>query len=388
MMRGGFMRRGDRRAAREASTEARAPSVATPIYISRRTRGILIAVAAVLSLLLLYRAPSILMLSLGGFALALVMSFPVRWLARFMARGFAIALSLLGVLAALVLVIAGVVPVVLDQLSALIEAAPGIAQRIGERVPSLLAGLADRGLLPQSPERFIATMRAEALEGVQSFAGRLLGGLGGFLSRVVGLAVTLFGIVFVAVYLLVDSRRIKAATLLVTPHMYRHDVRELWEAFGVTLSRYLGGLGLSLAIQGVISAVALLVIGVPYAILLGAWVSVTGVIPYLGAWLGGIPAVLLALSVSPTRAILTGVLFFLIQQLEGNVLTPRIQGEAVRVHPVLIFLAVIAGGEMFGLMGIVFAVPVLAVLRVLAEFLSVRLRTVDTTRAAVVVADG
>ena len=54
----------------------------------------------------------------------------------------------------------------------------------------------------------------------------------------------------------------------------------------------------------------------------------------------------------------------------------------------LIFLAVIAGGEMFGLMGIVFAVPVLAVLRVLAEFLSVRLRTVDTTRAAVVVADG
>lgn len=137
-----------------------------------------------------------------------------------------------------------------------------------------------------------------------------------------------------------------------------------------------------------ISAVALLVIGVPYAILLGAWVSVTGVIPYLGAWLGGIPAVLLALSVSPTRAILTGVLFFLIQQLEGNVLTPRIQGEAVRVHPVLIFLAVIAGGEMFGLMGIVFAVPVLAVLRVLAEFLSVRLRTVDTTRAAVVVADG
>ena len=115
----------------------------------------------------------------------------------------------------------------------------------------------------------------------------------------------------------------------------------------------------------------------PYAILLGAWVSVTALVPFLGAWIGAVPAVLLTLSVSPTTAVLTAVLFLLIQQLEGNVLTPRIQGQAVRVHPVLVFLAVIAGGELFGIAGVIFAVPAVAVLRVLFDFFRARLRTVD-----------
>jgi len=335
-------------------------------------------VALLALLILLYRAPSLLILTLGGVALAVVLSYPVNWLSAYMRRGFAIVLSLMALLVILALVVMGVVPVVLEQGSALIDAIPGIANRLEERLPSLLEGLSQRGLLPESPERFITTAREEALEAVQSWAGRVVGGLGSFVSGIVGLAVTLFGIVFVALYLLADSRRVKAALLRGTPHGYRRDMRDLWDAFGLTLSRYLGGLGLSLAIQGVLSAIALLLIGVPYAILLGAWVSVTALIPYLGAWLGGIPAVLLALSVSPTRAVLTLILFFLIQQLEGNVLTPRIQGQAVRVHPILVFLAVIAGGELFGLIGIVFAVPVLAVLRVFADFLSARLRVIDT----------
>jgi predicted PurR-regulated permease PerM len=124
----------------------------------------------------------------------------------------------------------------------------------------------------------------------------------------------------------------------------------------------------------VLSAAALFLLGVPYALLLGAWVSVTALIPYIGAWIGAVPAVLLALSISPTKALLTALLFLAIQQLEGNVLTPRIQGQAVRVHPVLVFLAVVAGGELAGIPGIVFAVPALAMLRVLYDFFCARLR--------------
>ena len=141
---------------------------------------------------------------------------------------------------------------------------------------------------------------------------------------------------------------LQARFLRAAPRRYRRDARELWNAFGFTLSRYLGGLGLSLAIQGVFSALALGLLGVPYPILLGAWVSVTALLPYVGAWIGAVPAVLLALSVSPTTALLTAGLFLVIQQLEGNVLTPRIQSQAVRVHPILVFLAVIAGASWRG----------------------------------------
>ena len=349
------------------------PSRPTPIPISRRTRTILVGAGALLFVLLLWKAPSVLTLSIGGIALAVVLSHPVSALARVMPRGVAILISFLLVAGALVAMIIGIVPMLVQQLGALVEAAPGILQRIGDRLPSLLDGLAELGLLPAEPEAFVANVQQELLGTVQGFAGSLLGRLRGVVTGVVGAVVTVFGVVFVAAYLLADARTINAAVLRAAPHRYRRDVRDLWNAFAYTLSRYLGGLALSLAIQGILSAVALYFIGVPYAALLGAWVAITALIPFLGAILGAIPAVLLALSVSPMTALITAVLFLIIQQLEGNVLTPRIQGQAVRVHPVIIFLAVLAAGELAGIVGVIFAVPALAVARVLVDFFRVRL---------------
>lgn len=359
------------------------PGSPTPIWISRRTRVVLIATGVATLLVLLYLAPSVLILSLGGAALAIVLSFPVRLLSQVLPPGVAILLTLLLVAGLVVLSIAVVAPVLLEQLGALVDAAPGIAQSLDARLTSVLRGLAGRGLLPQTPEVFLQNLQRNALQAAQGVAERLLGGLGQLVSGAVSALITLFGIAFVGIYLLADARRIQAAVLRATPRPYRRDVRDLWNAFGFTLSRYLGGLGLSLAIQGVLSAIALYFLGVPYALLLGAWVAVTALIPFLGAWIGAVPAVLLALTISPTTALLTAGLFLLIQQLEGNVLTPRIQGQAIRVHPALVFLAVILGGELFGIAGVLFAVPAVAVVRVLFDFFRARLHTVDERRSQV-----
>jgi predicted PurR-regulated permease PerM len=98
-------------------------------------------------------------------------------------------------------------------------------------------------------------------------------------------------------------------------------------------------------------------------------------IPYLGAWISGSLAVIVALTVSPTTALLTALLFLGMQQLEGNFLTPKIQGNTLHVHPILVFLAVIIGGGLGGILGVIVAVPALAVLRVLFDFFRVRLKT-------------
>ena len=357
------------------------PSPPTPIRISRRTRTVLLAAGAAAILLLLWRAPSVVTLAIGGIAFAVVLSYPVGLMSRAVPRGVAILLSFLLVAGILLAVIIGVVPVLVSQLGALVDATPGIIQRIGDRLPSLFDRLTASGLLPADRAAFIDDIQRELLDAIQGFARRLLGQLGRVLTGALSVMITLFGVVFIGAYLLSDARTIRAGVLRATPHAYRRDVRDLWTAFAVTLSRYLGGLTLSLAIQGVLSAVALYLLGVPYAALLGAWVAVTALIPYIGAWIGAVPAVLLALSVSPMTALFTAVLFLVIQQLEGNVLTPRIQGQAVRVHPVIIFLAVIAAGELAGIAGVIFAVPVLAVLRVLVDFFRVRLRTVEPARA-------
>lgn len=372
-----------RRRASDRRVVAPPPGSPTPIWISRRARTGLIAASVALLFWVVYFAPSILTLVLGGGALALVLSFPTRLLAHVMPRGAAILVSFLLAIGLLVLAVAVVVPVLVEQLDALVTSAPEIAARLQARLPELLRRLEERGLLPSSPERFAADMQRNALAEFEGFARGVLGGLGQFISGAVSTALTLFGIVFLAAYFLADARTIEASALRVTPRRYRRDVHDLWNAFRFTLSRYLGGLALSLAIQGVLSAIALYFLGVPYPVLLGSWVAITALIPYLGAWIGCIPAVLLALTVSPTTAVLTAVLFLAIQQLEGNVLTPRIQGQAVRVHPILVFLAVIAGGELFGIKGIVFAVPAVAVFRVLFDFFRARLRTADRRDAVV-----
>lgn len=350
----------------------------TPIPISRRTRNV-IALAIVAALLLLaWFAPSTLYIAVGGFALALLISFPVRALSRLMPRGLAVLLTYLILVVLALLAFAILIPLLVEQLSSLIAATPELARQSDQFARSLLQPLADRDLLSgASPDEVMSNLLDSLSERAQGLAQNLLSGIVGLLSTTVSLAVNVVGALFVSVYLLLDVRRIKAAYLRALPHDYRRDGLQLWDAEGASLSRYLGGLLFVVVIQGLLSTIALSFIGVPYAILLGAWVSVTAIIPYLGAILGAIPGLILALFISPTTAILTALAYLGIQQLEGNVLTPRIQGQALRVHPILVLLAVVAGGALGGLVGIILAVPVLAVFRVLLDFFRVRLRTVD-----------
>jgi predicted PurR-regulated permease PerM len=140
------------------------------------------------------------------------------------------------------------------------------------------------------------------------------------------------------------------------------------------MSRYLSGVVFVAAFQGGLSAIVLWALGVPYALLLGVWVALTSVIPYFGAWLGAVPAVLLAITQSPTTAVLTVLLYVLIQQVESNFLTPRVQGHAAHVHPIIVLLTVIWTAQALGLLWSALAVPALVVLRVLFDFFRARLR--------------
>ena len=351
----------------------------TPIRISRRTRTVLILAAIAVLAYVVYLVPSVLTTTIGGIALALVLSFPVRFFSRFVPRGFAIVLSFLLVVGVFVLALVFLVPIVAEQFTQLAGAAPGIVGSAEQYLRGALDSLENRGVLPNDdPQQLISRVRENLVDAVRSVGSSLVGGVLGFVYGTLNVMVTLLGVLFIGIYLLVDVRKIKAAYLKATPHDYRSDAGSLWNAFGDSLSRYLGGLALILLIQGAVSAVGLYFIDVPYALVLGAIVSITAIIPYLGAFLGAIPALLVALAFEgPDAALLTALLFLGVQQLEGNFLTPKIQGDTLHVHPIIVFLAVIVGGGLGGILGVIVAVPALAVLRVLFDFLRVRLRTGD-----------
>ncbi len=348
----------------------------TPIFVPPRVMAILVVLGVAALAYVLYAAPSILIIALGGTALAVVLSFPVRALSRVMPRGMAILTTFVAMIGLVILALVFLVPLLVRQLRNFILIVPAIANNANEFLIGLIDPLAESGLVPIPAEDVVAGLVQDLFGRAREIIEGMLGGLVGFISGAFNFGIVIFGILFVAAYLLADVRKVKAAYLRAAPRRYRRDARDLWDAFGVSLSRYLGGLLFVVVIQGVLAGLALWILGVPYAILLGAWVSLTAIIPYLGAFLGAIPAITVALIFeSPTIAVLTVVAYVLIQQFEGNFLTPRIQGQALHLHPIIVLLAVIGGGQIGGLAGVVFAVPALAILRVFFDFFRARIRT-------------
>src|SRR5919202_602275 len=370
---GGEAEREGKSRARARAREARAP---TPIFVSPRVMAFFVVLGAAALAYVLYAAPSILVIALGGTALAILLSYPVRALSRAMPRGMAILVTFVALIGLVILALVFLIPLLVRQLSNFITIVPAIANDANKFLLGLVQPLAESEFLPIPAEDVMAGLVQDLFARAREIIEGMLGGLVGFISGAVNFGIAIFGMLFVAAYLLADVRKVKAAYLKASPRRYRRDDRELWGAFGFSLSRYLGGLLFVVVIQGVLAGLALWILGVPYAILLGAWVSLTAIIPYLGAFLGGIPAVVVALIFkSPTIAVLTLVASVLFQQLEGNLLTPRIQGHALHVHPIIVLLAVIGGGQIGGLAGEIFAVPTIAVLRVFFDFFRTRIRT-------------
>jgi predicted PurR-regulated permease PerM len=189
------------------------------------------------------------------------------------------------------------------------------------------------------------------------------------LTGAIGTVVQAFGVVFVAVYVLLDAGLIRAAVLARTPQAHRRGIEELFEDFATALSRYVDGLILIALLQGLAAAAFLTLLGVPFPLVLATWIALTSTVPYIGTWFGGVPAIVLAALQSPLIALATFGAFFASTTLIGNIITPRIQARAVRVHPVIVLVTVVAAGEVLGLMGVLFAVPALAVGKVIIDYL-------------------
>jgi predicted PurR-regulated permease PerM len=366
-----------RRTAPRPAEQARAPEATfapTPIYISPRVRLILIIATFVIVYLLATAAPGIPRLIMLGATLALILSFPVRMLSRWIPRGWAIAVAISATLLLVILLLLLIVPFTISEVSDFIQELPELAEDAQALTRDAIEEMNRRGWIRQDPEETYDTIEATLLDRGQMLLETALGTALNTLTQSINVLISAFAVFFIATYLLIDMPRFRNVFVNAFAEPYHRDVEHLWRMLGESLSRYLGGLLVSIALQGIMAGIGLTLIGVPYAVILGIWMSLTAVLPYIGAFLGAIPAVALALTLSWQHAVVTALLYVLINQVEANFITPRIQGNAVRVHPLLIFIAVLLGSELGGAFGAIIAVPALAVTRVLAEFFWERLR--------------
>jgi predicted PurR-regulated permease PerM len=209
---------------------------------------------------------------------------------------------------------------------------------------------------------------APSAEQVANVATGVIGGVFG----VFGTIFNLFLMVLVSIYLLLEREKITRTMLGLIPETIRDQSLELFYAVEQSLIKYLRGQILLCAIMGVLGwAIMFFTIG-NYALPIGAWVAATELIPVLGAFLGAVPAVTIALFVPEggfVQALLVALLFLIAQQLEGNILVPRIQGGSVGVHPLVVLFGTLAGTALYGLVGAIFAVPIVAIIAATVRYM-------------------
>ena len=266
--------------------------------------------------------------------------------------------------------------------AALFWAVPAIVKESGQfadELPELWASIRETvegwaGEYVDTVPRSVRDRIQESLDG----AGGLVGIVAwSFVSKTAGVVSSSFGLILglaaapVLLFgLLKDSSRIRTSLYAPFPPDLQAHLRTMLDIAEHTLGGYVRGqitLGL---IVGVVVTVGLMLMGVPYAFVLGLVAGLTELIPIVGPWVGGVFGVLVTLAVAPEKALYVAILYVVVQLVENTVLVNRIQGRALRIHPVWMTIIVVVAATYFGIWGVILGPPVVALVRDVAAWVT------------------
>src|SRR6266568_6189570 len=207
----------------------------------------------------------------------------------------------------------------------------------------------------------IASTRDQVVASIEGFAGSVVP----LLTGLVGAVLDVILVAVISIYLLAGGSRVSDWLLRNMPDQQQGRMKLLLDTLQRVVGGYLRGQLLLCGFIGLLVGVGMQVIGVPYALLLGVLAFILEFIPVLGTLVSGAICVLLALTKGWVIALIVLVYFVVVHVIEGDVVGPRIVGKAIGLHPVVSLAALIAGGELFGIWGALFASPVAGVLQAL-----------------------
>lgn len=170
------------------------------------------------------------------------------------------------------------------------------------------------------------------------------------------------------IYILNYTDKIKTTFIKIIPKRFKNQTTIILERINKVAGRYVRGQILVSLIVGILCTIVLLVLKVDFAILLGSIAGLLNMIPLLGPIIGAIPAALTALFISPLKALLVILLFIAVQQIDNYIISPNIMKYQVGVHPGIIIFSLMAGGALFGIWGLLIAVPTVAILQEILRY--------------------
>lgn len=346
-----------------------------PGWTARRVMAAtLVVVAVIFGFWLLYNFRMVLFSLFVGIVIGTAVKPVVGWLHR---RGLPPMLgAVLVYLLLLVLLIAFfmlLVPLVVDQVTNIFDLLPDYYLKLRELMVSSRSMLLWRlglQLPPQLPGLTGPPAAEAAAEPGQTTAEETLETVIQMLSYASivgwGIFITIATFLFAFYWTLQGSQAIRTLLLFFSPDR-RQGAQTIIEQVEVKVGAYIRGQTILCLSIGVLSFIAYLLIGLPYALVLAITAAILEAVPYLGPTLAAIPPLLLAISLDPSKVIWVVVATLVIQQLENNLLVPRIMDKSVGVNPIVTLLSIAAVGALFGIPGAVLAIPIAAILQLLLD---------------------
>jgi predicted PurR-regulated permease PerM len=332
--------------------------------LSVYTRRVLIAAGAVIgtvaAIYFIWQLARVFVLIFAGVLLAVILSGMTNFVARHtpLPRGAALA----GVVAAIIGFFIGFGFLVGPRLTSQVGE---LAQRIPEAVNQIRQQLASQEWAQQ------LLQRAPEPEQMASGSGSLASDLFGAFSTVAGALTSALVVIIIGLYLAIRPLTYTEGAARLVPKDKRHRVGQVMAAMGHALRWWMVGRGASMVVVGILTAVGLLLAGVPLFLSLGVIAGLFSFVPYIGPIAGSVPALLIAFTVSPTKALYVVLIFVGVQFLESYLITPLIQEQTVSIPPALLISAQVAAGVLAGILGVLLATPLAVAITVAVQMLYV-----------------
>ncbi|WP_433959273.1 AI-2E family transporter [Cytobacillus horneckiae] len=270
------------------------------------------------------------------------------------------------VIGLLVLIIGNIVPTISKQVGALMNDLPEYVKKTEQFFNTFSKSEGFKWVMTQqyvTQEEIMAYI----VDYANTLPQRITNGLSGFVGVVTNITITIITVPFLLFFMLKDGEKFPPALGKFIPKAYRAEAINTLRETGKTLSSYIQGQITVALFVGTASFIGFVIIDLPYAIVMALIISVTNIIPYVGPFIGGAPAVIVGLFESPTMAILALLVIVIAQQLEGNLISPLILGKTLNTHPATIIILLLVAGNLAGVLGMLLAVPTYAVSKTIVQ---------------------
>lgn len=289
----------------------------------------------------------------------------VRLLEKKLPRTLSILLIYLAFLALIGFVLSSIGPMFTKQVTDLFNNIPDIVKQIQIFIKQLSNSQWFTWMMNQD---FVSVSKIERSIGdfLTNLPENITASLSSVFGVVTNLALIALTVPFILFYMLKDGHRFSNLAVKILPDQYKNEGLKIFKDLYDTLAAYIQGQLIVCLFVGIGCYIGFLIAGVKYALILGMIMTVTNIIPYVGPFLGAAPAVIIAFLDSPTKALIAVIVVVVVQQIDGNLVSPLIIGKRLNTHPLTIILLLLGAGSFGGVLGMILAVPTYAVLKAFA----------------------